>query len=51
MAVMTVPVAVQTVVLDGYDEVRTTRLACPDVTNAPPPRSTFPAAHVAVAVT
>lgn len=50
-AVPTVPIAVHTVVLDGYEDVSWTRSAVPVVvTNAPPPSSTVPAAHVAVDV-
>jgi hypothetical protein len=44
------PIAVHTVVLVGNDELS----AAPplvDVIRAPPPRRTFPTAHVAVAVT
>jgi hypothetical protein len=48
-AVVTSPTEVHTVVLLGYDELSTAPLL--PVTRPPPPRRTFPAAHVAVAVT
>jgi hypothetical protein len=49
--VATVPIAVHVVVLDGYEDVSWTLATAPVVvSNAPPPSSTFPAAHVAVEV-
>ena len=45
------PIAVHTVVLLGYEALRTAPIELVDVTLPPPPRSTFPAGQVAVAVT
>jgi hypothetical protein len=52
-ATVTAPVAVQTVVLEGYEATTVARplwAAFEVVTSAPPPRSTFPAGQVAVEV-